>query len=196
MTSDVTTRRAFIVGMSCSVLSLYGLWALLDRPSGGEGAATSEGGHGGHGEHGGAAGALSPDEFRALSEQFIAANSLPDGSVRPGQANHAAGHGNHAPDEAVPAPVDVYLMATRWLFEPATLRLAVGQAYRFRMMALDIGHGASIQLGRGSRMIRLPAGVLNEQVLTFTRPGEHLLYCTTFCGPGHDLMSGRIVVDA
>ena len=196
MTLDITRRRGFVVGVSCSVLSLYGLWALLDRPTGGLRETAGEGGHAGHGAHGGATGALSPGDFRALAEEFIVANSLPDGSVRPGAAHDPTDHGDHGPDEAVSAPLEVYLMATRWQFEPANLRLTAGQVYRFRMMSLDVGHGASIQLGRGSHMIRLPVGVLNEQLLTFTRPGKYLLYCTKFCGPGHDMMSGRILVDA
>lgn len=192
MATSLTKRRDFIVGVSCSVLGLYGLWALLDSPNPGPAAA----GHGGHGDHGGAAGEVSPTAFRAMAEQFIAANSLPDGSVQPGLAHDPSDHSEHGGSSGTGPPVDVYLVATRWLFEPAVIRLAVGRTYRFRMMAMDVAHGASIQLGRGSRMIRLPAGVLNEQLLTFTEPGQHLLYCTMFCGPGHDLMSGRILVSA
>lgn len=185
MTSDLTTRRGFIVGVSLSLLSLYGLRVATDDDGGDHGTASAEGGHGGHG---GATGAMTPEHFRHLAQQFIAANSLPDGSVQPQAPEGSAAHAEHA------APIDVYLMASRWLFEPAVLRIAAGRPYRFRMMAVDVGHGASIQLGRGSRMIRLPAGVLNEQLLTFASPGAHLLYCTTFCGPGHDSMSARILV--
>lgn len=186
--SGVTGRRGFIVGVSLSVFSLYGLWAVLDEGSSGHGAG---GGHAGHG-----GGGLPVEEFRRLTMEFIAASGLPDGSVQPRPPAGMADHAEHADQDHDMSrmPIDVYLMASRWLFEPATLRLSVGQPYRLRMMAVDVAHGASIQLGRGSRMIRLPAGVLNEQVLTFTAPGEHLLYCTMFCGPGHDLMSGRILV--
>jgi heme/copper-type cytochrome/quinol oxidase subunit 2 len=62
------------------------------------------------------------------------------------------------------------------------------------MMALDNAHGASIQLGRGARIVRLRPGVLVEQDLSFKQPGEYLLYCTVYCGLPHDRMQGRIIV--
>lgn len=121
-------------------------------------------------------------------------------------AGHAAAadpHAGHAGSPSAPtalpahgaaAPVEVYLMAFQWGFEPAVLRLEAGRPYRFKMMAVDVAHGAALRLGPGSRVIRLRRGALVEQDLTFTRPGSHLLYCTVFCGPGHDRMAGRILV--
>jgi heme/copper-type cytochrome/quinol oxidase subunit 2 len=91
-------------------------------------------------------------------------------------------------------PVDVYLMAQKFAYSPDVLRLKAGQAYRFRMMADDITHGASIQLGTASRIIRLRPNVVTEQTITFTKPGEYLVYCTVYCGQAHDAMHGRIVV--
>jgi cytochrome c oxidase subunit 2 len=92
------------------------------------------------------------------------------------------------------APTDVYLLAQKWSFEPAVLRLAVNQVYRLRMMAVDAAHGASIQLGSAAHIIRLPRGALVEREFTFTRPGEYLLYCTMYCGEGHQYMSGKIII--
>jgi len=43
-------------------------------------------------------------------------------------------------------------------------------------------------------MIRLRPNVLSEQEITFTRPGSYLLYCTLYCGPGHDTMQARVEV--
>jgi heme/copper-type cytochrome/quinol oxidase subunit 2 len=62
------------------------------------------------------------------------------------------------------------------------------------MMTLDVAHGASLQLGRGARIVRLRPGTLVEQELTFTQPGEYLLYCTVYCGLAHDRMQGRVIV--
>jgi heme/copper-type cytochrome/quinol oxidase subunit 2 len=91
-------------------------------------------------------------------------------------------------------PTDVYLVAQKWSFEPAVLRLAANQVYRLRMMAVDTAHGASIQLGNAAQIIRLPKGTLVEREFTFTRPGEYLLYCTMYCGEGHQYMSGKIII--
>lgn len=185
---------------------------------GGSGAAPepSAAGHGGHGR---APSGPSSEEFRKLTEAFIERNKLADGSVQPGRGmvnaeaaempahamqggameNHAA-HGaapdaTPVPDQgAHQGPVDVYLMAFQFGYAPSVLRLETNVPYRFRMMALDVAHGASLQLGRGARMVRLRPGVLVEQELTFSQPGEYLLYCTVYCGLAHDRMQGRVIV--
>lgn len=108
-------------------------------------------------------------------------------------STHDTGHADMAPDTH-DAPAEVYLLAERWYFEPAHLRLQAGVAYRFRMLAADIPHGASIELGRGSRMARLRPGAVTEMELRFDRPGDHLVYCSLYCGQGHDLMQARIEV--
>jgi heme/copper-type cytochrome/quinol oxidase subunit 2 len=204
-----TTRRGFVAATGFGVVGLYFLWA-------GYGAAPlSFGGHGeheggaggGHGGHGAAGAGPSTAEFRQLTEAFVAAHALPDGSVQPRRLaasaqsagdDHAAHHGGGTAAESSLTgpgdPVDVYLMAYRWGYTPAILRLEAGVPYRFRMMSIDVAHGASLQLGRGGRMIRLRPGALVEQELTFTRPGEYLLYCTVYCGLPHDRMQGRIIV--
>jgi plastocyanin len=142
----------------------------------------SAGGHAGG--HGGAA-AEPAEEMAAMdagAAHAVADETAPD-----------TAHDAHA-DTAEGAPIEVYLLAERWYFEPAHLRLESGVAYRFRMLAADIPHGASIALGGGSRMARLRPGAVTEMELRFDRPGEHLVYCSLYCGQGHDLMQARIEV--
>lgn len=204
-----TTRRGFIVATGFGVVSLYGLWAAYGAaplrliPHGDESAPPDHaGGHGGHGRASGPA----AEEFRRLTEEFIEANKLPDGSVRPQRAllaapaNEHAMHSpaGHAAVQAAPQrsaeAVDVYLAAYQWGYLPAVLRLEVGVTYRFRMMAVDVTHGASIRVGGRGHIIRLRAGALLEQELRFARAGEHLVYCTIYCGMLHDRMQGKIIV--
>lgn len=97
-------------------------------------------------------------------------------------------------DTHLNSPIDVYLLAERWFYEPAYLRLDAGVPYRFRMMATDVSHGASIQFGRGGRMIRLRPDTLVEMETSFLRPGSYLVYCTVYCGGAHDVMQARIDV--
>ena len=204
-----TARRGFVAAAGFGMVSLYLLWAgygaaplgFGGRDAAEDGHAPEAGGHGGG--HGGAAPAKI-DEFRGLVERFVEQHKLPDGSVQPrrkaASAAAAHGHGAHdahtaAPERAGPAgPVDVYLMAYQFGFMPSVLRLEAGVAYRFRMMAVDVAHGASVRVGPGSRIVRLRPGTLVEQELTFQRAGEHLLYCTVYCGLAHDRMQGKIVV--
>jgi heme/copper-type cytochrome/quinol oxidase subunit 2 len=183
-----------------------------------------EGEAGGHGEHGGHGSAAMPDNtgFRAAAEAFNERYRLPDGSVQPPVPEGGAadmpmpmvGHEGHAgmamPGMASPAhehdavnddppatageAVDAYLLVQQWLFEPAALRLAAGVPYRLRMLALDVSHGASLQLGLGSRIVRLRPDLPTDLLVRFERPGDYLLYCTVYCGLGHDQMHGRIIV--
>lgn len=202
--SHFTTRRGFITATGFGVVSLYGLWAAYGAaPFGLFGHGDDHGGtpHGGH-AHGAPSG---PDaeEFRKLVEGFVEAHRRPDGSVAPRRAaaahpvdhvHHDAGtHSTVSSPEAAP-PVDAYLLAYQWGFTPDVLRLSLNERYRFRMMAVDVTHGAGIRLGAASRVIRLRTGVLVEQELRFTRPGEYLVYCTSYCGILHDRMHGRIIV--
>ncbi len=119
-----------------------------------------------------------------------------------GHGDHG-GHGAaaHAPQPVTDAhrhdpraPIDIWLRAGQFFFEPAHLRLETHQAYRFRMMATDVSHGASIHFGRGGRMIRLRPGQLVETDITLHRPGEFLIYCTYYCGAAHDVMQARLSV--
>jgi plastocyanin len=217
--ASLSTRRGFIAVASLGAVSLYGLWAGLGAAPlrfwdlGGADMSDMDMSGGSHGPTGG----LSTDEFRRLAEEFNDKYRQADGSVTipptepdnaslptpgmdmsgttdhadhqmPGVAEQAASH-----DGGV-SPLEVYVLAEQWSFDPSLLRLKAGQPYRFRMMAVDAAHGASIQLGTASHIIRLPKGALVEQELSFTQPGEYLLYCTMYCGEGHQFMSGNIVV--
>jgi heme/copper-type cytochrome/quinol oxidase subunit 2 len=166
-----------------------------------------------------------------LTEQFVERYRLPDGSVYPRHAAHAAmaspdphaghampaepdahashgastahasaptdehaGHGGNDMPVNKDQPIDVLVTAGRWYYLPDKLRLDAGQAYRFKMMAVDIAHGASIQLGQGGRMMRLQPGRITEAALTFHQPGRYLMLCTVYCGEAHQLMQATIEV--
>ncbi|MEO8121067.1 MAG: hypothetical protein ABI606_17315 [Rhodoferax sp.] len=179
------------------------------------GAPAASGGHGGH-----AASAAGPDskEFSRLTAEFSERYRMPDGSVYPRQlatapTDHNDPHAGHdMQNMAAPAdphaehgeaavtttanspPIDVLMTAGRWFYLPNVLRLDAGQPYRFRMMALDITHGASIQFGKGGRMMRLQPGQLSETELMFQKPGHYLMLCTVYCGAAHDMMQATIEV--
>lgn len=130
-------------------------------------------------------------------------SDMPDMVVTPPAtpAAHSA-HAQHGTAPAAntsqppsrPTPVDVLMTAGRWYYLPNLLRLDAGQPYRFRMMALDVTHGASIQFGKGGRMVRLAAGQLTETELTFLQRGRYLMHCTVYCGQAHDVMQATIEV--
>ncbi len=210
-THALTSRRGFIVGASLSIVTVYGVWAAYDAAPldfGGSketGRADPHAGHGStpaqtaqpdpaHAEHGAPAtdkaGAI--EKFRRDTDAFVTKYRQADGSVAVLADKSVQGHEGHG--AAPNAELDVYLLVQRWSFEPGALRLARGQRYRFRMMAADVAHGASIQAGRGSVMMRLRPGVLVERALEFRDAGKYLVYCTTYCGAPHDRMWASIQV--
>ncbi|MFQ5755479.1 MAG: hypothetical protein ACE5H7_05220 [Acidiferrobacterales bacterium] len=210
-----TLRPGFAIVAGFFVLALYILWAaygaaptslrfLAETPTQHEAVTPMAGME--MGGHGTAVGAMTPDEFREMTMKFIEDLSLPDGSVRPTrqwmEAMEASGEamGAHAEtDTAGPAeadePIDVYVMSIRFAYIPRVLRLERGLRYRFRMMSMDVNHGASIHTGFAGHIMRRPAKVMSEMVMTFSKPGDFMMYCTVYCGVGHDLMKGKIIVD-
>lgn len=86
-------------------------------------------------------------------------------------------------------------MALRYSYVPRVLRLEHGVAYRFRMMSIDVNHGASIHSGFAGHIMRRPAKTMVEMVMTFPERGEYMIYCTVYCGEGHSTMKGKIIVE-
>lgn len=204
----LTSRRGFVAGASLAIVSVYGVWAAYDaapldfggakgdehaKPHAGHGATRPEAeapkdGHAGHGAPAGRAAAI--ERFRREAEAFFARHRTADGTVAVLPPPAAPGHEGHA----MGGPLDAYLLAQRWSFEPGMLKLARNRRYRFRMMALDVAHGASIQAGAGSVIVRLRPGIAVEREIEFRRAGRYLVYCTTYCGPPHDRMFSTIDV--
>lgn len=98
---------------------------------------------------------------------------------------------NGFPIVAPPAGGDVYLMGTMWAWTPV-LQLEKGKEYTLHLSALDVNHGFSL----------LPLNV-NIQVVpgydygirvTPTEAGDFRIVCNEFCGIGHHMMVGRIIV--
>ena len=115
-------------------------------------------------------------------------------AVATAPADPHASHGGSTLPRGTGQAIDVLMTAGRWYYLPNVLRLDAGQAYRFKMMSVDIAHGASIQLGKGGRMMRLQPGRITEAALTFEKPGRYLMYCTVYCGEAHGLMQATIEV--
>ena len=123
-----------------------------------------------------------------------AANAVPAPTGHAGHGDHATAPAAVAPAEHADAPIEVYLAAGRFAFEPDDLRLEKGKTYRFHMMATDVAHGASIAFGSASRIVRLRPDTVTTLDLTFREAGRRLVYCTVYCGPGHDAMHASITV--
>ena len=129
-------------------------------------------GHGGEEDHG-----VSKDEFLRLVDQYISNYTNEEGCALPTEDN------------------EVYIAAFTFGYRPSKICLLQGEHYTFKIMSIDVVHGASINTGKGSLMIRLPPEELVEFSIAFEEPGEYLAYCSYFCGIGHYNMAFKIMVE-
>lgn len=99
---------------------------------------------------------------------------------------------NGAAIVAPPPGSNVYLHANQFAFRPV-LQLQRGETYRLLVSSTDVQHGLSLQPINLNFQV-LP-GYLYVVEITPTETGEFPIVCNEYCGLGHHLMTGLIVVD-
>lgn len=122
---------------------------------------------------------IDPADFRAEVEDFVAEYQVDE---RDGAAIVAPPPGS-----------DVYLMASQFQWRPV-LQLEVGETYRLLVSSTDVQHGLSLQPVNLNYQV-LP-GYLSVIEITPDEVGEYPIVCNEYCGLGHHLMTGLIVVDS
>lgn len=89
--------------------------------------------------------------------------------------------------------VHVTMIAMIFSFQPNEIRVPAGRPVTFRITSADVVHGFEIVGTNGNTMV-IP-GYVSQFTTTFAHPGEYLIVCNEFCGLGHHLMSGKLVVE-
>jgi len=98
----------------------------------------------------------------------------------------------------VPPGDDVYVGARQWTWTGLPVVLEVGKEYTFHFGSFDVQHGFGLH--RRDELIEQ----FNLQVLpgyewtmpmTFKHPGVYDVQCNEFCGVGHRIMHGQIIVE-
>lgn len=87
---------------------------------------------------------------------------------------------------------DAYLVAEMWRWYPI-LKLKKDQTYRLHISSYDLQHGFSLQPMNMNFQI-LP-GYDHVLTITPTTTGTFEIICNEFCGIGHHLMTGKIIVE-
>lgn len=121
---------------------------------------------------------VTPVEFMERVDRFVATNRVGDISGIPVV-------------EASPGG-DAYLRGSMWVWYPI-LKFKKGQTYRLHVSSTDLQHGLSLQPMNMNFQI-LP-GYDHVLTITPTEAGEFGIICNEFCGIGHHLMTGRIIVE-
>ena len=87
----------------------------------------------------------------------------------------------------------VYMVGRMWAFQPATITVPLGAEVTFNVTASDITHGFMIE--EHNVNFELVPGHVARARITFDRVGEFAYICHEFCGRGHHLMHGTIIVE-
>ncbi len=87
---------------------------------------------------------------------------------------------------------DAYLLGRMWQWYPI-LKLRKGQTYRLHVASVDLQHGLSIQ----PINLNLQVVPYYDHIITITptQKGTYSIVCNEFCGIGHHLMTGKIIVE-
>ena len=97
------------------------------------------------------------------------------------------------PVEMPDGTIEVQMVALMFAFAPNEVRVPAGRRIRFRMTSTDVTHGFMIA-GTNANTMLLP-GYISQFTTVFARPGDYLIVCHEFCGNGHHVMSGRLIVE-
>jgi cytochrome c oxidase subunit 2 len=89
--------------------------------------------------------------------------------------------------------IEVRMVGLMFAFAPAEVRVPAGRPIRFRLTSVDVTHGFMIA-GTNANTMLVP-GYISQFTTVFPRAGDYLIVCHEFCGNGHHVMSGRIIVE-
>ncbi|MEB3100221.1 cytochrome c oxidase subunit II [Ferviditalea candida] len=84
------------------------------------------------------------------------------------------------------------MQAKVFAFLPGEMTIPAGSKIHFEVTSPDVVHGMYIA-GTNVNMMIVP-GHISEFTHTFNKPGDYLILCNEYCGSGHHLMLGRIIV--
>jgi len=88
---------------------------------------------------------------------------------------------------------EVSIVASAWAFQPREIRVPAGAEITFLSTSTDVIHGLHVE-GTRVNMMLIP-GQVARNTYTFDEPGRHLLVCHEFCGAGHHIMAGEVIVE-
>ena len=106
--------------------------------------------------------------------------------------NNQVGEKNGVPIVEASPGSDIYLVGEMWRWYPI-LKLKKDQTYRLHISSPDLQHGFSL-LPMNMNFHILP-GYDHVLTITPTTTGTFEIICNEFCGIGHHLMTGQIIVE-
>ena len=91
-----------------------------------------------------------------------------------------------------PDAYEAVVIGRAWSFQPAEIHVPADADITFTATTTDVIHGFNVE-GTRVNMMLVP-GQISRLSYRFSEPGEYLLICHEFCGLGHHMMYGKVVV--
>jgi cytochrome c oxidase subunit 2 len=88
--------------------------------------------------------------------------------------------------------VVVVVVAQLFSFAPDPIEVPAGKPVTFRLTSADVIHGFQI-VGTNANAMVVP-GYVSQFTVTFETPGDYVIACNEYCGMGHHMMTGKLVV--
>lgn len=121
---------------------------------------------------------VEPADFQARVDKFV--------------ASYQIGEEGGMPVVEPPPGSDIYMLGRMWQWYPV-LKLKKDQAYRLHLSSMDLNHGWGL-LPINMNFQVMP-GYDHVLSITPTIAGDYQVVCNEFCGIGHHLMVGKIIVE-
>lgn len=106
-------------------------------------------------------------------------------------ADYQVGEDNGIPVVAPPPGSDIYLIGQMWQWRPV-LQLQEGAEYTLHLSSLDVNHGFNLYPFNVN--FQVVPGYDYGLRITPTEAGDFRIVCNEFCGVGHHLMLGKVIV--
>lgn len=107
-------------------------------------------------------------------------------------ADYQVGEEAGVPIVAPPPGADVYLLGRMWSWYPI-LKLKEGTEYTLHLSSVDVNHGFS--LFPVSLNFQVIPGYDYGLKVVPSKKGDFRIICNEFCGIGHHIMVGKVVVE-
>ena len=95
--------------------------------------------------------------------------------------------------EVGPLRYEVRMIGQIWTFGENEIHIPAGSTVTFLATSRDVVHGLFIP--KANINVMLLPGLLSRVTRRFDEPGEYPMMCHEYCGIGHHLMGGKIIVD-
>lgn len=116
----------------------------------------------------------------------------PSGRVDPKTIGQEEPWSNPGLRELAPGRYEAYIIGQIWRWDPAEITVPAGSLVTFYVTSKDVQHGFAIE-GTNVNMQIIP-GQVSVLSHRFKRPGEYLWVCHEYCGAGHAVMYGKVIV--